>query len=155
MKKIKLLVLVAVLSCGIFYTARAIIFDEIPYAPGFVYWNVDGQHEGDPLELTLGQDLEMYICARAPFNVYRLRIEAKMTLLGATFDIPLPQQDYSGNIVNAELPLEMGRDLICRFTFVMPNYTYFAGLEGNLELVFYDGANVIAGGKTKVKINKR
>lgn len=154
MKKIKLLAFIVVLSCGVFHTARAIIFDEVPGTPSFIYWNVDGQHEGDPLILKWGSSLEMYICAEAPFDVYRLGIEARITMLGATFNIPMPENDYSAHIVNAELPLKMGRDLICRFTFFMPDYTFIDGLPGSMEILFYDGSKVIAAGKTKVKISK-
>lgn len=150
MKKIKLWVIIAIFSCG-FYVAYGIIFEPV-YGNTFVYWNVQGQHKGDPLLLPLNSALEMYICAGAPFDVCNFEIKTYIVFMDVAMPIPHAERGRDWLCVENGLPVQQGKDLMCRFHLQIPKQ-FVAGFTGELRVELWDpNVNLIAAGKTKIKV---
>ena len=158
MKKIKLIVLIAILSCS-FLGVRALL-ESRTLNMNFVVWRCYDRPFSNavPLSLKPGGSCIMDIIADTQIEIKDLKVVVKITLRDITMDIPLPITDHNVFFVNGDVPIPANSRFHIMFPLDIPAYEFDGStLEGKITIILVDKKSdvEIARGKADIVLDKR
>lgn len=158
MKKIKLIVLIAILSCS-FLGVRALL-ESGTLNMTFVSWRCFNKpfSNGVPLSLKPGGSCIMDIIADTQIEIKDLKVLVKITLRDITMELPLANTNHNVFLVNCNAPVPANSRFHIMFPLDIPAYEFDGNtLEGKLTIVLSDKTSAveIARGKTDIVLDKR
>lgn len=151
MKKIKWLLVVLLLCCGI---VRGFVWHQVPDYENFGLWNISGQAGDLPLVFKVGEKPEMYFYFSNNRDVASITMEIQLTVFDAT--IKVREEKLSNGCVNRGdgFPIEAGQPIEVQTEVEIPVITP-TNVPIKMTVLFRDQDNMpLAGGSMDFIVEK-